>query len=135
MNKLLLSLLALSISSAANAAPKKPCPEMMSAIRAEKANRTTVSRNTYMLAKDALAHYRANELGGYTNRPFIQSFYRYGADEAFTGYKMVLTDGGDESTADYYLDAKGRMVYVKYHNQSPVQFWFCGQKTALEIYE
>jgi hypothetical protein len=135
MKTLIISLLSLTFISAANAAPKKPCPDLLKELRSGKPQRASVTKTTYMIAKDALAHYRANELGGYTNRPHIESLYKFGADEALTGYKMVLTDGGDESIADYYLNAEGKMVYVKYHNQSPVQFWFCGQKTALEIYE
>ncbi len=134
MKNLLLSLIAiLMVGASANAAPKKPCPEMMQELRGKRSQQVSVTQASYVFAKDALAHYRSNQLGEDTNVPHIDGLYRYLSRESeITGYRIGLTDGGDESHTSYYFNSRGKLVYAKNDNQTPRYFWFCGQKTALE---
>lgn len=135
MKTLLIALIGLTLTSVANAAPKKPCPQKLNEIRG-RAIKLTATKLEYEIAKDALAHYRSENMGGYNNRPYIEEIVTYrGMADGRNGFKIVLTDGGDESTTTYYLDGERKLIYAFYSNQSPVKYWFCGQKTALEIYE
>lgn len=42
-----------------------------------------------------------------------------------SGYRMVVTDGGDESNVTYIFDASGRMLMASWQNQSPIRYWIC----------
>lgn len=132
--KIAIFLFVLSSATSAMAAPKKPCPGFLGVIHGTSSEKEKVTKATYTFAKAALAHYRSNQLGGYNNRPYIDSYsVYYGEHEEVTGYKIGLTDGGDESYTTYYFDYGGKLVYAKYSNQSPIGYWFCGQSTALEV--
>lgn len=84
------------------------------------------------LAEEAMEHYKSEvqarafdpEFPAYINEVFE---YRTvsGSGAETVGYKVVITDGGDESQVDYYLDADAKMVSAYWHNQSPLRFWFC----------
>lgn len=87
-----------------------------------------ITRGTYKLAAAALRHYR-KELGAGADSPFeiyIESAAEYRSSEGtVVGYKISITDGGDESMVDYVLDHDRKLVSAYWHNQSPMRFWFC----------
>ena len=131
--KSLLLLLALFVTSvfaqssfAAPPTESYSCGERLrSALDGEKVEITVTSR-TYKLASAALRHYR-KELGA--DSPFetyIDSAAEYRSPEGtVVGYKISITDGGDESMVDYILDHNRKLVSAYWHNQSPMRFWFC----------
>lgn len=84
----------------------------------------TVTQDVYTIAKNALRHYRDTLTRGGV---YIESatVYRDLTRNAIAGYRVTITDGGDESLVTYYFDGKGKLVYGKWDNQSPETFWFC----------
>lgn len=102
------------------------CGERLrSALDGEKVE-VEITRSTYKLAAAALRHYR-KEIGA--DSPFeiyIDSAAEYRSPEGtVVGYKISITDGGDESMVDYVLDQDRKLVSAYWHNQSPMRFWFC----------
>ena len=87
-----------------------------------------ITRDTYKLAAAARRHYR-KELGAYSESPFeisIDSAAEYRSpDGTVVGFKISITDGGDESMVDYILDHNRKLVSAYWHNQSPMRYWFC----------
>lgn len=115
-------------SSAAPLTGASACGERLrSALDGEKVE-ITVTSSTYKLASAALRHYR-KELGAYSESPleiYIDSAAEYRSpDGTVVGFKISITDGGDESMVDYILDHNRKLVSAYWHNQSPVRFWFC----------
>jgi hypothetical protein len=81
-----------------------------------------VSASTERLARKALSHYRS-ELA--SEGVYLESISRYSRGEITVGYKVSITDGGDESRVDYILDATGALITAYWHNQTPQRYWLC----------
>jgi hypothetical protein len=81
-----------------------------------------ITSQTYALAAEALRHYR-NDL--YGTNIYIDNAAVYKRGRVIVGYKIAITDGGDESIVDYILDGNKQLISAYWHNQSPQRFWFC----------
>lgn len=105
------------------------CGEKLRAAIAGEKVEITVKRSTYRLAGAALRHYRSEISTPSRSSDFevyIESAAEYRtADGKITGFKISITDGGDESMVDYILDHRRKLVSAYWHNQSPMRFWFC----------
>ncbi|MEK6705141.1 MAG: hypothetical protein AABZ06_05085 [Bdellovibrionota bacterium] len=42
-----------------------------------------------------------------------------------SGYRMVVTDGGDESNITYYFSLNGSLILARWSNQTSVDYWVC----------
>ena len=99
------------------------CGEKLGKIVNAKAQTLVVDQRTYSFAVEALRHYR--QTTNPTSKVYIEKFVRYVDGGRRTGYKVDITDGGDESKISYYFNRDGGLVYAKWHNQSPVEYWLC----------
>lgn len=83
-----------------------------------------VTQEVYQLAKKALKHYRSELTQGGV---YIEgaTAYKDVARGTIAGYRVAVTDGGDESTVTYYFDGRGKLLYGRWDNQSPETYWFC----------
>lgn len=104
-------------------ASEQKCGEKLGAIVHAKPQVLKIDQKTYAFAALALKHYRTSTSP--TSGVYIEKFIRYTKDGRRTGYKIDITDGGDESKVSYYLNRSGELVYAKWHNQSPEEYWFC----------
>lgn len=114
--------LTLVVGSLAFASEEK-CGEKLGRIVHAKAQVLVVDRKAYSFASEALKHYRLTTSP--TSKIYIEKFVRYTDNGRRTGYKVDITDGGDESKISYYFNRDGELVYAKWHNQSPVEYWLC----------
>ncbi len=133
-----LALLCLSFLVSVGAAPSafsqtfisgQACGERLrTAVDGEKVE-YKITRSTYKLAGPALRHYRqeiSNDVRSSDFEVYIDSASEYrSADGKIVGFKISITDGGDESMVDYIFDHRRKLITAYWHNQSPVRFWFC----------
>ena len=110
------------------AAPQS-CGERLRAVVEGVKTDVGITRSTFKIAGIALSHYREeiniNDLS-LAHEAYVDSVAEYrSADGKLLGYKVSVTDGGDESMVDYIIDHQRKLVSAYWHNQSPVRFWFC----------
>lgn len=118
-------LVVISASASAN------CPDLakkaVSATKLEKA----VSAQTYRSFYTAVKHYRDFSEAGSSSEARIEETSVYKKNGRITGYEVILSDGGDESTVRYVFDQKRRPIVAYWYNQSPMTFWFCTQNDTI----
>lgn len=104
--------------------PGQACGEKLRAVVDGEKVSVNITRSTYRLAGQALRHYRAEIASEF--EVYIEEAAEYRSqDGKLMGFKISITDGGDESMVDYILDHRRKLVSAYWHNQSPVRFWFC----------
>ncbi|MBN8539666.1 MAG: hypothetical protein J0L82_04695 [Deltaproteobacteria bacterium] len=100
------------------------CGERLRTALAGVKTEVNITRQTYRVAGAALRHYRSEFSPEF--EVYIDSISEYRSpDDKIVGFKISITDGGDESMVDYILDHRRKLVSAYWHNQSPLRFWFC----------
>jgi hypothetical protein len=132
MRAILFVLVGIGLNSAANAAvdanvyigTETQCGARLGAVVRHSQVTLPIRQEVYQLARKALRHYRDELTRGGV---YIASATAYKdlAHGSIAGYRVTITDGGDESTVAYLFDGKGKLLYGKWENQSPETYWFC----------
>lgn len=125
------ALMALCFSSFAHASPSS-CFEEMRALYSHKTQpvSSTKRKGLAPLIARAQSHYLKEVDFDGTIDPkdlYVEESALFYKGNTPTGYRIDLTDGGDESLVSYYFTIHGELIYAKWHNQSPVSFWICGR--------
>lgn len=115
-------LISLLVSSLAHA----NCPDMAREALSKKKKTFPVTSTTYKDFYVALKDYRERMQPEFPARIEKVSGRFKGLE--LTGYEVEISDGGDESTFRYILNAKKKIVVAYWYNQSPMTYWFCGSK-------
>jgi hypothetical protein len=121
MKSILLSLV-LVLGLAPQAMAQVTCSQRLRMVVTGDREALTVTKGSYRTAAKALAHYRSR-FG--SEGVYIESVNRYKRANLIVGYKISITDGGDESKVDYILDHRSVLISAYWHNQSPERLWFC----------
>lgn len=124
MKKLLLVLCALSSASAL--ADKQECFKAFRAVVSEhKAELNTDYPNAKAAMEKAILQYQTQFEGSAEGEIFVDEQVAYFKRGALSGYKIAVTDGGDESLLDCFFDRQGNLLRTYWHNQSPEETWVC----------
>lgn len=100
------------------------CPERFRAILTGQRAVLSTSSVPRKLFTEALQHY-VGELGGLKESVTVESAAIYKKAKNVLGYKVSITDGGDEALVDYFFDGDRELITAYWHSQSPQRFWFC----------
>ncbi|MFP5490526.1 MAG: hypothetical protein ACLGG0_03450 [Bacteriovoracia bacterium] len=88
-----------------------------------------ITSATYRQFGLILSHYRESLMPSFpVEIESVTARYRNGA---ITGYEVGITDGGDESFVRYVTNARKKPEVAYWSNQSPITFWFCGNRTTI----
>lgn len=122
MRLVITSLFVFLFTTLASANSPSSCGERLKASVSGQKVQLQMTQAVYSLAAQALRHYRQEiESQG----AYIEQASKYVKNQKTVGYKITITNGGDESSVDYVLDKSGNLITGYWHNQSPVRFWFC----------
>lgn len=122
--KIISTILALSLTSAAFAS----CPEMAKKAVSKYKKENAVTSSTYAAFSSVLKHYRSEIQPEF--KTAIERSSAYIKGRTLTGFEVIVSDGGDESTVRYVLNAKKEIIVAYWYNQSPMTYWFCGKKSV-----
>ncbi len=107
------------------------CPKQVKEAFSSYKKNMVVSSQAYKNFSLAINHYR---LDGFQpeGKVSIQRAATYIKGNRVSGYLVEVTDGGDESTISYILNANKKLVVAYWSNQTPMTYWFCGNDNVQE---
>ncbi len=106
------------------------CPVMAKNAISSSKTRLKVNAQTYRTFYGPLKHYRENFPTDF--KAYIEEVKINKKGSTITGYEVFVTDGGDESTMRYVLNANKKIIVIYWYNQSPFTYWYCGQDVEQE---
>jgi len=121
----IIMLLSLLVSTSLWAA----CPQKVRTALGPGKKTIEISQATYRQFGLLLAHYRAKMQPDFP--VYIETVTARYRNGALSGYEVGITDGGDESFIRYVTNARKRPEVAYWSNQSPMTFWFCGNRAQI----
>lgn len=106
------------------------CPAKVRSALAPQKKLLTVTSDSYRSFGRLLFHYRSELQPSFPVK--IESLVERSKNGKVTGYEIGITDQSDEAFVRYVTDAKRRPLVAYWSNQSPLTFWFCESRTAVE---
>lgn len=113
------------------------CPTLAKQSVSKNLRSNKVTSDTYRDFYKALKHYRTeiSADSGADFRAKIEALNTYLKGPRITGYELIISHGGDESTVRYVLDSNKKLIVAYWYNQSPLTYWFCGSDITDEVDE
>lgn len=108
------------------------CPEMAKKAVSKYKKSNAVTSESYAKFYSAMNHYKYQLENEPSFKPYIEQTSAYIKGGKLTGFEVIITDGGDESTVRYVLNENKKLVVAYWYNQSPMTMWFCGESTEVE---